>query len=61
MTGGLFKGTVSAGDGIVFEITKPKADQVNGDVSSFFTPYHADSAHCARKTAQKIRNTLRTG
>jgi hypothetical protein len=37
MTGGLFKGTVSAGDGIVFEITKPKADQVNGDVSSFFT------------------------
>jgi hypothetical protein len=33
----VFRGTVAAGDGIVIEISKPKADQVNGDVNSFFT------------------------
>ena len=37
LSGGLLPGTVAAGDGIVFQISKPKSSQVNGDVSSFFT------------------------
>jgi len=37
LSGGLFRNTVAAGDGIVFEISKPPPNQVNEDVTSFYT------------------------
>jgi hypothetical protein len=33
----LFPGTVAAGDGVVFRMRKPMSDDVDGNVSSFFT------------------------
>ena len=37
LSGGCFKGTVAAGDGVVFRMHKPHKDAVEGDVASFFT------------------------
>jgi hypothetical protein len=37
ISGGVFKGTVAAGDGIVFRMDRPTNKEVDGDVSSFFT------------------------
>jgi hypothetical protein len=34
---GVFRGTVAAGDGVVFQMQKPRADEVDGNVSSFFS------------------------
>ena len=34
---GVFQGTVAAGDSVVFRMHKPPKDDVDGDVSSFFT------------------------
>jgi hypothetical protein len=36
-SGAVFPGTVAAGDGVVFRMQRPPADQVDGDVASFFT------------------------
>ena len=37
ISGGCFRGTVAAGDGVVFRMHKPPKDAVDGDVASFFT------------------------
>ena len=47
---GVFRGTVAAGDGIVFKTMKPNSDDVDGNVRSFFTRKgfwgHAVQAFC---------------
>jgi len=37
ISGGVFQGTVAAGDGVVFRMQRPYREAVNGDVASFFT------------------------
>ena len=37
ISGGVFQGTVAAGDGVVFRMQRPHREAVNGDVASFFT------------------------
>jgi hypothetical protein len=34
--GGYLRGTVAAGDGVVFKINRPHMDEVDGNVTSFF-------------------------
>ena len=37
ISGGVFQGTVAAGDGVVFRMQQPSREAVDGDVASFFT------------------------
>lgn len=37
LSGGRFRGTVAAGDGVVFRMIMPRAEEVHGDVTSWFT------------------------
>ena len=37
ISGGVFQGTVAAGDGVVFRMQRPCREAVDGDVASFFT------------------------
>ena len=37
ISGGVFQGTVAAGDGVVFRMQRPHREAVDGDVASFFT------------------------
>ena len=37
ISNGAFRGTVAAGDGVVFRMQRPNKEEVNGDVASFYT------------------------
>jgi hypothetical protein len=64
LSGGLFRGTVSAGDGVLFRMDKPCAAEVKGDVSSYFTRKgysHAMIALCDSKCRFTNISTLASG
>ena len=47
ISGGVFQGTVAAGDGVVFRMQRPCREAVDGDVASFFTRKALTNKLCA--------------